>query len=510
MNEHNHEKVDSGQNQPPIQQEAESLSHSPPAYTPDSGGEPPRRANAGASGTFSPYGHQDWGAYAKQRGAGAFRYSSANTRAGTGGAPPYYRPGPAGQYQWNFQQYDNALPAKKRKAKNRGLVVFAVTMLCVLSLGMASIIGYSLLSQPAIEDSPAGESPGGAVEQQQSGLPPEIGTPPQSASGEVNIHIETRPPTSDYMPVPGERMTIPQVARAVRPSVVGVVNYRTNQLLMPATEGSGIIISEDGYILTNAHVVDRAEAIVIVFDDESQYEALLVGKDMRTDIAVLKVDRTGLPAAVLGDSDQLEVGETVVAIGNPGGLELAGTVTRGVVSAVGRVISTPYHSITFIQTDAAINPGNSGGPLCNEFGQVIGINTAKIVEVGYEGIGFAIPITDALPIIEDLIRNGRVTGRVLLGITGEIVSEVISRDRNQPAGVQIVTIENEGMLEQGVLRGDIITYMDGQRILNLNDIRAVLDTKRVGDSATVTLHRPGGARTGTTFDVEIPLIEDMR
>jgi len=229
-----------------------------------------------------------------------------------------------------------------------------------------------------------------------------------------------------------------------------------------------------------------------------------VGYDIRTDLAVLRVNRTGLPAAVLGDSNQLEVGETVVAIGNPGGLELAGTVTRGVVSAVNRVVATPYDSTIFIQTDAAINPGNSGGPLSNEFGQVIGINTAKIVELGYEGIGFAIPISYAIPIIEELILHGRVTGRVLLGITGEIV-----REGTGPAGVQIVTIGSEALLESGVMSGDIITHMDGYRILNFNDIRAVLETKRVGETVELTLHRSARSGSGEDFDVVVPLIEDL-
>jgi len=299
-------------------------------------------------------------------------------------------------------------------------------------------------------------------------------------------------------------MTIPQVAQVVRPSVVGIINYGSGRVLRPDSEGSGIIVTENGYIVTNAHVVERAESLVVVFEDMSEYEALLVGYDIRTDIAVLRVDRTGLPAAVLGDSNQLEVGETVVAIGNPGGLELAGTVTRGVVSAVNRVVATPYDSTIFIQTDAAINPGNSGGPLSNEFGQVIGINTAKIVELGYEGIGFAIPITYAIPIIEQLIVHGRVTGRVLLGITGEIV-----REGTAPAGVQIVTISSQWLTEAGVLPGDIITHMDGYRVLNLNDIRAVLETKRIGDTVDLTLHRTARTGPGEDFDVVVALIEDL-
>jgi len=511
VNEHEHEKILPEQSHP-TQQEAEPSSYSPPAYAVPPNQEPRRDTSAGRN--ESPYRQRDYSGYVREREPGSFRPSGAYMHGNANRPSPYYQYGAARDrhppgavredYQWDFAQYDSALPTKNRKTKRRGLVVFVVAILCVLCVGMLSIAGYNIL---------IGLSGGNATgtSQQQPGTTSDGRTPPpQGSSGEFNITTETRPPSSDYTPAVGELMTIPQVVRVVRPSVVGVINYQTNQILMPVSEGSGIILTEDGYIITNAHVVEGAEAIVIVFDDKSEYEALLVGADARTDIAVLRVDRTGLPAAVLGDSNQLEVGETVIAIGNPGGLELAGTVTRGVVSAVNRVVVTPYISTTYIQTDAAINPGNSGGPLCNEFGQVIGINTAKIVEVGYEGIGFAIPISDAIPIIEELILHGRVTGRVLLGITGEIVTEMIARDRLVPAGVQIVTISSEEMANRGVLRGDIITYMDGQRVLTLSDIRTILETKRAGDSVTLTLHRPGGGtRTGATFEVEVPLLEDL-
>jgi len=402
----------------------------------------------------------------------------------------------SGQNQWSFNEYHQALPnTNPRKKRSRGLVVAGVVVLGVVALSVLAFVGYNAMTPsatpippPQIEDTYEDTTPTPVPRPQ-----------PPSPSGEVNLRIESRPPGDDTPPVVGELMTVPQVAQVVRPSVVGIINYRSGRMLRPDSEGSGIIVTENGYIVTNAHVVERAQSLVVVFEDMSEYEALLVGYDTRTDIAVLRVDRTGLPAAVLGNSDQLEVGETVVAIGNPGGVELAGSVTRGIVSAVNRVVSTPYDSTIFIQTDAAINPGNSGGPLSNEFGQVIGINTAKIVELGYEGIGFAIPMAYAIPIIEELILHGRVTGRVLLGITGEIVSD----------GVQIVTISSDGLIDNGVQTGDIITHMDGQEIRNLNDIRAVLDTKRAEDTVELTIHRPSRTGPGETFTVTVPLIEDL-
>ncbi|MCL2578875.1 MAG: trypsin-like peptidase domain-containing protein [Oscillospiraceae bacterium] len=399
-------------------------------------------------------------------------------------------------YQWNFAEYDKSPPQKGRKKRNRGVVVFVMAVLCLISVGMLGIAGYNVIwavtgSEPAADN----------VSQQ-----PWVPSAP-SGEGGFTIPIEGRPPTDDYTPSVGELMTIPQVARVVRPSVVGIVNYQASHLLIPTTGGSGIIISEDGYIVTNAHVVEGSDSLRVVFDDNTEAEAFLVGYDNRTDLAVIRVNQTGLTAAVFGDSNQLEVGETVVAIGNPGGLELAGSVTRGVVSAVNRVITTPFNSTTFIQTDAAINPGNSGGPLCNEFGQVIGINTAKIVEIGYEGIGFAIPISDAIPVIEDLISNGRVTGRPLLGITGMIVTETDARERGWPPGVQIDSISSTELISRGVIRGDIITYIDGERILNLNDIAAVLAARQVGDIVNIVLHRPALVGEGTTFEIDVPLIE---
>jgi len=506
VNEHEHEKADLGEEQSKRQEPR------PPSYASHMNKEGWRQGGA-RGGDHSPYRRRDYAGYVRKMEPGAYRPPGSYRH---GGNEPKYQydydatggrratESNAGRYQWDFEEYDRALPAKGRKVRTRGLVVFAVVMLCVLSAGMLSIAGYNIIWALT------GGGNTSAITEDGTGIIGAVPPPVQGSGGEVNLHIETRPPSSDYLPAVGELMTIPQVARVVRPSVVGVINYRTDQLLMPATEGSGIIISEDGFIVTNAHVVERSESIVVVFEDNSEHEAVIIGYDIRTDLAVLRVDRTGLPAAVLGDSNQLEVGETVIAIGNPGGLDLAGTVTRGVVSAVNRVVSTPYHSVTYIQTDAAINPGNSGGPLCNEFGQVVGINTAKIVEEGYEGIGFAIPISDAIPIIEDLIRNGRVTGRALLGITGQNVSEAVARDRLIPAGVQITEINSVELSNRGVLRGDIITHIDGRRVLNLNNLVTVLGTKQVGDTVTLTLHRPGRTGSGSAFDVEVPLIEDMR
>ena len=419
-----------------------------------------------------------------------YQYGSGGDWQGNGGA---------NRYQWNFAEYDQAVTRKKSR-KNRGLVVFGVSLLCVLSLGLLSITGYSIVKSL---------SEGDTVAQLPSEAVGDRSVPKASPGGEVTIHIAEKPQVEEPPIVPGERMTIPQVARMVLPSVVGIVNYQSGQIFEPFTEGSGIIISQDGYIVTKQHVIQNAEAIVVVFSDGTETEAALVGEDARTDLAVIKVDRNDLTPAVLGNSDDLEVGETVIAIGNPGGTDLAGSVTRGIISALNRVVKTPYYSTKYIQTDAAINPGNSGGALCNEFGQVIGINSAKIVAEGYEGISFAIPITEAIPIVEDLIAHGRVIGRVMLGITGEPVSEVIARNRNVPAGVQIISITSEELIRKGAMRGDIITHIDDIRVLDLNDVRTIVESHEAGDVVKLTLYRQTRANANNhTFEIKVALLAD--
>ena len=224
-------------------------------------------------------------------------------------------------------------------------------------------------------------------------------------------------------------LTVSEIAKLVGPSCVGVINkakiqpqryydpfsgryyyYQSGDELVKQGSGSGIIISEDGYIVTNQHVIADASEITIILNTGDEYTATLIGADSKSDLAVLKINATGLTAAVLGDSSQVEVGDLAVAIGNPLGQELAGTVTAGVISAVNRKMTVENRSYNLIQTDAAINPGNSGGALVNKYGEVIGINTIKMSQTSIEGIGFAIAISEAKPIIDDLMSGGYVSG----------------------------------------------------------------------------------------------------
>lgn len=248
-------------------------------------------------------------------------------------------------------------------------------------------------------------------------------------------------------------LSVVEIAQKVGPTVVGV-NTKTKQMSifgrMQESEGSGsgIILTSDGYIVTNNHVIDGADEITVVLSDGKSYKATLTGADSRTDLAVLKVDGNNLPYATLGNSSELQVGELAVAIGNPLGEELAGTVTGGYISALNRSIMVDDKKFNLIQTDAAINPGNSGGALVNNYGEVIGINSVKMSSEGVEGIGFAIPIDEAKPIIEDLKTSGYVTGRPVIGIAGRDVTEQDSKYYNIPVGIYVYQVSKYSAAEQ--------------------------------------------------------------
>lgn len=303
-----------------------------------------------------------------------------------------------------------------------------------------------------------------------------------------------------------------QVYASAAPSVVGVVIYEPAGSIIsePKGEGSGIVISEDGYIVTNSHVIGDSKHynVQIVTIDGTEYSASVVGYDTQTDLAVVKADASGLTPATFGDSEKLSVGAWVSAIGNPGGIDFAGSMTRGIVSAVNRDMGSSL--VKYIQTDAAINPGNSGGALLNMYGQVIGINTSKIVATGFEGMGFSIAINDAKPVIDDLIKQGYVSGRVRLGITGKVVSEYQSKMFGVPQGIIISEIADESDLEaQGVTENDIITKVNGTQITSFSNLQTELNKLNPGDTATLTIYRQASKTApSSTFEVKVTLLED--
>ena len=293
------------------------------------------------------------------------------------------------------------------------------------------------------------------------------------------------------------------VAQIAGPSVVGVsVTYYEQSLFGQLAEGSGIIYSSDGYIITNYHVIEDAvnsssAAVTITLSDESEYQAEIVGTDDVTDLALLKIEpEEELTPATFADSSNIQVGELAVAIGNPLGQEFAGSVTVGYISALNRDITTDGRTYNVIQTDAAINPGNSGGALVNSKGEVIGINTIKISDDSVEGLGFAIPSNDALKIIEELKVTGKII-RPYVGIYGIDLDEITAQRNRLVEGIYVYQVqEGSPAQEAGIQNGDIIVEFDGQEVKTTQELNNIKNQKEIGDSVHVKVYRAGEYKEG--------------
>lgn len=310
----------------------------------------------------------------------------------------------------------------------------------------------------------------------------------------------------------GNALSISEIAEKVSPSVVSIIstipvadNFFFGMESEQQGTGSGIIMTADGYILTNAHVVSGATKIDVTLEDGTSHAASLVGADSQTDVAVLKIEAKDLPAAEFGDSSSLKVGDEVVIIGNPLGTELTNTVQNGIVSYLDREISVDGQTRSFIQTNAGINAGNSGGPLVNAEGLVVGLNTAKVDSSVAEGIGFALPINDVLPIANELIENGYIGGRPLIGISGQDMDERSAQYYSVPTGVLVAEVtEGTGADKAGIEVQDIITKINGVEISSMDELNTEKDSYQVGDTITLTVYRHS---SGETFEVKVVLGE---
>ncbi len=480
-------------------------------------------SNAGWStyGAASQEGQQDTGSqqtgwtaqdHSQDAGSTASEAPGQDTQYGGWNASGYTQPNaqpgaqPGGDYNWKFEDYDAAAgrgkPPKQKKpktpGKNRGLKVFAGILGGVMALGVLTFSGYGVYS--AFFRSGSLQA-GGSNSQQSS----------SSQENLPSLNVESTPESETSSASADGKLTAREVAAKVKPSVVGVVQYQYGSSSIEASgEGSGIIMTSDGYIITNAHVISGASGIKVVLNNGEEYEARVIGSDTRTDLAVIKIEANNLTPAEFGESSKMQEGDIVMAIGNPGGLTFAGSITQGILSGVNRQLSSSYGTTSVLQTDAAINPGNSGGALVNEYGQVIGINSSKISATDYEGIGFAIPIDDAKPIVDDLIQNGRVTGRVVLGVyNAQSVDEVASRVYGVPTGVLVGGTDPESDLAQkGVITGDIITKINNTDVTSTADIYTVLQDFEVGDSVKLTVFRRTSGQSDKTFEVTVTLMED--
>ncbi len=335
----------------------------------------------------------------------------------------------------------------------------------------------------------------------------------------VTIYESGRKPSSDanattvstVVADSSRELSVEEIAQTVGPAVVGIsctVSYQSIFGTQQGTSsGSGIVISDEGYIVTNYHVIESASAITVKFNDGDQCAAVLVGGDEQADIAVIKIEPTDtLKVAVLGDSDSVEVGELAVAIGNPLGDELFGTVTSGIISGKNRTVKVDNRDMILLQTDAAINSGNSGGALINKYGEVIGINSVKIASGSTEGLGFAIPINEVKPIVSDLITYGYVTGRPLIGVTVQQITESIAYYNNLPVdhGLYVMGVTSGSAAEAaGIQRGDIILSIDGQEVTTSSELNEIRDRHSAGDVIVLTFDR-----NGETMSVNLTLGED--
>lgn len=437
-----------------------------------------------------------------------------------------------GQQYWTYQQYggqyqqQNPQQPMPPKRKNTGLRVF-LWILGILVAG--SVLGFCIFgvytaidqksNEPGTTASQAENGNGGSNNNNNGGNG--SASSPSSSQPQIQGGVSgdgTNPNSKGIVinPTPaGNELSAKDVYKDVVESVVGVETDITDAATGQSgvSQGTGIIATSDGYILTNAHVVNysRGNKVKVVLHNAKEYAATVVGYDQTSDIAVLKINATNLTPATFGDASKLEVGDQVIAIGNPGGLSYASSLTGGFVSALDRSIETHSdNGMTYIQTDAAINPGNSGGPLVNMYGQVIGINSNKIVATGYEGMGFAIPVSKAKTIIDDLIMHGYVSGRSRLGITASTITDIQAQLSGLPAGVMIREISSDSDLKNSnVVVGDIITKADGQAVASLDDLYAVLNKHKAGDTITLTVFSQGtGAGNGSTRQVKTKLLED--
>lgn len=298
------------------------------------------------------------------------------------------------------------------------------------------------------------------------------------------------------------------VAQKVLPSVVGIkVEYSVSSIFYKGSsntataEGSGVIISEDGYILTNNHIINSSSSssyyevgkankiTVYLYNDETEYAGTIIGTDEQTDLAVIKIDKTGLTAAELGDSDSVQVGEFAMAIGNPLGMQ--SSVSSGTISAVNRSVTSDNVTYKLIQTDAAINSGNSGGALVNSQGQVIGINTLKMSGSGIEGMGFAIPINSTKDIYSQLIQYNKVK-RPYIGISGRDLDAETAKANNLVEGVYVLSVEEFSAAEKARIKnGDVITQIDGKDIKTMDELNEIKNSHSIGDEITLKISRSG-------------------
>ena len=373
--------------------------------------------------------------------------------------------------------------SERTTPKGRGIWDTATIVLTALIVVLAAVLALSLF----------------ATHRNAAAAPLESGASAAGSRRTTALVLRSKPEKSQAL------LTTEQVANRIHECVVGIIQYRRGAI-GESGEGSGIVMSADGIVITNYHVIENASRLEVVMYDGKKYDATVVGRDARTDLAVIRIPAKGLKYAAFGNSDQCKVGEQVIAVGNPSGLQLAGSVTQGIISALNRNIDVGNGPMNLIQTDAAINPGNSGGALVNMYGQVIGINSAKIAQQGYEGLGFSIPVNAAKPVVDSLLQYGFVQGRVKFGLSCKVIDSVTAAAENLPAGIYVGYVEPGSSAEQnGVRADDIIVAVDGVKVPDTDAFITQRDRHKPGDPVTLTIYRRSLSKQ---MDIRITLQED--
>ena len=376
-------------------------------------------------------------------------------------------------------------PKNKKHSRGLALGLCGVAAACLLFAGGA-VVGNMAFGGNANSDSGASASTSDSAPTLQ------INSKPTSDSSNSSDNDDT-----------ADGMAGEDIYKKVNPSVVSVISTTSEG----TGSGSGVIMSKDGYIITNNHVVDGAQSVSVQLSDGTSLDAEIIGTDEQTDLAVIKVTPTSdLTAAEFGDSDELEPGEYAYAIGSPGGVQFANTITGGRISAINRDLTVNDRVMTLIQTDASINNGNSGGALINKYGQVVGITSAKLSGNAFgsatvEGMGFAIPINTAKDIVDELIQNGYVSGRPSIGITGQNVESADGK----VSGVQVYSIDSRAKAaSEGLQVGDVITAVDGTPTPDMDKVNELKQDKKAGDKLTLSVYR---ISTGKTLNITITLTD---
>ena len=413
-----------------------------------------------------------------------------------------------GQSEYIYNNYDQT-PRKRRNGGKTALAVIAA-LLAVFVVSVTSISIYEFVTTGGLPASDPNVSESDGDDNNMIVTPGEGLTDLEKNEDDSNTESEDKTaqqsstvnkdfPTLEQLAAPEDAMSLPDIYDKVAPSVVGVSCTLRNG----SATGTGIIISEDGYIITNAHVVEDAVSVMIVDSEMNEYSAEIVGSDAQTDIAVLKIDETGLTPCEFGSSSNIRIGELTVVIGNPLGFELYGSMSSGIISGLNRSITIGEKKMTLIQTTASITNGNSGGPLINAYGQVIGITSAKVASIYGENLGFAIPIDNAIPIINDLMQYGYVTGRPMIGISGEDITSIMSMFYRIPEGVYVRFITPDSGAElAGIKAGDIIIGADGETVTTMDDLNEIKNRFSAGDTITLTIYRDG-----ESMDVDVVMTE---